>query len=256
MIYDEVASHGVQIHTGTAAERFVAGNNGAVRTAIAGGKEYPSQLAVIAVGVRPNVKLAREARITIGPTGAIKVDPRMETSVRGIFAAGDCSESLHLVSRKPFWFSLGSTANRQGRVAGANLAGGRMTFEGVLGTSIVKVFDKTAARTGLNEREAHEAGFNPVSVSITTSATAHYYPGGGKITLKLVADKGSRRLLGAQAFGDDKVDKTIDTIAAILAGKITIPEMTGLDLAYSPPYANALNTINVAAEVLEKKLGI
>ncbi|MHB9031288.1 MAG: FAD-dependent oxidoreductase, partial [Candidatus Latescibacterota bacterium] len=255
LISDEISAHGVHVLTNTAAEGFAADSDGAVRSAIAGGKEYPCQLAIIAAGVRPNVKLAREARITIGPTGAIKVDPRMETSVRGVFAAGDCSETVHLVSRKPFWFSLGSTANRQGRVAGANIAGDRKTFGGVLGTSIMKVFDKTAARTGLDEREACEAGFNPASVAITTS-TIGRYPGGGKITLKLVADQGSKRLLGAQVFGDDKVDKIIDTIAAVLTGKVAIPEMTSLDLSYSPPYSSALTTINVAAEVLEKKLGM
>jgi len=256
MILDEVSTRGVRTFTGTAAEGFSADENGDVRSVIAGGKEHPCQLAIMAIGVRPNVKLAREARIAVGPTGAIKVDPRMETSVRGVYAAGDCSETIHLVSRKPFWFPLGSTANRQGRVAGANIAGGGKTFDGVLGTSILKVFGKTAARTGLNEREAKETGFNPASIAVSTSTILQRHPGSGKITLKLVADRGSKRLLGAQAFGDGKVDKIIDTIAAVLAGKITIPGMTSLDLAYSPPYASALTTVNVAAEVLEKKLGL
>ncbi len=256
LIRAEVEAKGVRVLTGTRAERFDSGPDGTVRTAFAGGRAYPCGLGIIATGVRPTVQLAREARITIGPTGAIRVDSRMETSVRGVYAAGDCAETTHLVSRKPFWFSLGSTANKQGRIAGANIAGGRKTFDGVLGTSILKVFDKATGRTGLSEREASEAGFNLVSATVTTSTIGHYYPGSGKITLKLVADRGSKRLLGAQAFGDDKVDKVIDTVAALLTGGVPVPEITNLDLAYSPPYATALGTVLVGAELLEKKMGI
>ncbi|MDP2983312.1 MAG: FAD-dependent oxidoreductase [Candidatus Latescibacter sp.] len=256
LIREHMESKGVSILTGTGVENCSGDPNGLIRAVSAGGKEYPCGLVIVAVGVKPNTRLAREARIAVGPTGAIKVDPRMETSVRGIFAAGDCSETTHLVSKKPFWLSLGSTANKQGRVAGANIAGGRKQFTGVLGTAIVKVFDKTAGRTGLNEKEAAETDFNPVSVTVTTSTSANYYPGAKSITLKLVADRGAQKLLGAQAFGDDKVDKVIDIIATALTGKISIPELTNLDLAYSPPYSQALGTVLVAAEVLEKKLGM
>lgn len=256
LIRGHVESKGVHIQTGTGIEKCVSDEKGFVRAVIAGGKEYPCELVIVAAGVKPNVRLAREARIAIGSTGAIKVDPRMETSVRGIFAAGDCVETTHLVNKKPFWMSLGSTANKQGRVAGANVAGGKKQFTGVLGSAILKVFDKTAGCTGLNEREAAESGFNPVSVTVTTSTSANYYPGAKSITLKLVADRGSVKLIGAQSFGDDKVDKIIDIVAASLTGKISIPELTNLDLSYSPPYSPALGTVLVAAEVLEKKLGI
>jgi NADPH-dependent 2,4-dienoyl-CoA reductase/sulfur reductase-like enzyme len=255
LIREHMESKGVNILTGTAAERFL-GENGTVRAVVAGGSEHSCQIVILAAGVKPNARLAREARIVIGSTGAIKVDASMETSVRGVYAAGDCAETVHLVSRKPFWFPLGSTANKQGRIAGANIAGGRKTFEGVLGTSILKVFERTAGRTGLNEREAVEAGLNPVSVTVTTPTIPHYYPGSVNVTLKLVADRGSHRLLGAQAFGEDKVDKIIDTVATALTGKIAVSDLINLDLAYSPPYSTAIGTVLTASEVLEKKLGM
>ena len=180
----------------------------------------------------------------------------METSMRNIFAAGDCAESVNLVTGKPCWYPLGTTANKQGRVAGANIAGGKKTFEGVAGTSITKVFDITAGRTGLSEREAHESGFNPISATVTTGVCAGYYPGEGTITLKLVADSGSKKLLGAQSVGDTSVDKIIDTVATVLTGNISIPDLTNLDISYSPPYSTVLGTVVVAAGVLEKKLGL
>ncbi|MCE5249572.1 FAD-dependent oxidoreductase [bacterium] len=253
-IREHMESKGVQVQTGAAVEKIITDAKGAVRAVLAGGREYDCGIVILAAGVRPNTQLAREARIILGPTGAIKTDKYMETSARGIYAAGDCAESTHLVSGKPCWFPLGSTANKQGRVAGANIAGGRKTFNGVLGTSIVKVFDLSVGRTGLNEREAKEAGFNPLSVTVKTPVRAGYYPGGGNITLKLTADRGSQRLLGAQAFGDSTVDKVIDTVATALTGRISIPDLTNADITYSPPYSTPLGTVIVAASVLEEML--
>ncbi|MFC1650719.1 FAD-dependent oxidoreductase [Candidatus Latescibacterota bacterium] len=247
-------SKGVIIHAGCLVEKINHDSSGQVVSVISGGREHECRLAIIAAGVRPNVELAKEARIAIGATGAIKVDSRMETSSRGIFAAGDCAESIDLVSGNPCWYPLGSTANKQGRIAGANIAGGKKVFKGVLGTSIVKVFDIAAARTGLSEQKALEYGFNPVSVSFTGSAHAGYYPGKSEITLKLIADSVSKKLLGAQAFGDESVDKAIDTIAAALAGKISIPDLANLDISYSPPYSTALGTVVITAGILENKL--
>ncbi len=255
LIRAHMEEKGVTVRNGITVERFAAGPDGSVRSLVAEGTEHPCDLAILATGVRPNVRLARDARIVIGPTGAIRTDSRMETSVRGVFAAGDCAETTHLVTGKPYWFPLGSTANKEGRVAGANIVGGRKTFDGVLGTSILKVFDTTAARTGLTAKEAADAGFNPVTVTVTTPTHAGYYPGAGKITLALVADRGSHRLLGAQVFGDATADKVIDTAAAAITGKIPVAALTNLDVSYSPPYATALGAIPVAAEVLENKLG-
>jgi len=245
---------GTRIVTQANVERILGDESGTVRGIVADATEYPCEIVALSAGVRPNVKIARDARIAIGPTGAIKVDKRMETSVKDIFAAGDCAESTHLVGGRPCWFPLGSTANKQGRVAGAAIAGGKKTFPGVLGTSIVKVFDLTLGRTGLNEREAREAGFNPLSVTVTTPVRPGYYPGGGKVTLKLTADRGTQKLLGAQVHGDTTVDKIVDTVAAALTGKMTIPDFVNVDVCYSPPYAPALGTVIIAAGVLEEKL--
>ncbi len=255
-VLEHMKSKGVQVITGNRVDKFTSDSEGCVTSVVSGGKEFECQMVILATGVKPNVKLAKDARIAIGTTGGIKVDQHMETSVRGIFAAGDCVESNNLVSGKPCWYPLGSTANKQGRVAGANIAGGKKTFKGVVGTSITKVFDITAGRTGLGEGEAKQAGFNPVVATVTTPVNAGYYPGEGTVTLKLIADSGRKKLLGAQAVGDKSVDKVIDTAAAALTGNISIPDLTNIDLAYSPPYSTVLGTLIVAAGVLEKKLGL
>lgn len=254
LLLEQLSANGVRFISGRAVERFVVGPDGHVISVVAGGEEFECQLTVVAAGVRPNVRLARDARIVTGPTGAIRVDRRMETSARGIFAAGDCAESTNLVSGKPCWYPLGSTANKQGRVAGANIAGGDKTFEGVVGTSIVKVFDLAAGRTGLSEREAKEAGFSPISATVTAPARAGYYPGGGQVTLKLIADRKSKRVLGAQAVGDASVDKIIDTIAAALTGNLSLYALTTIDLAYTPPFSTPMGAVIIAAGILEEKV--
>lgn len=254
LVLEEVVKQGVMVLTGIGIDRIVTGNEGAVSAVVAGGEEHVCQMVVAATGVRPNVSLAREARIALGPTGAIRVDARMETSVRGIFAAGDCVETINLVSGRPGWYPLGSTANRQGRVAGANIAGKDKTFPGVVGTAITKVFDVAAGCTGLGDSEARESGLEPVSAVLTAPTQAGYYPGGGTVTLKLLADAETKRLLGAQAVGTRSVDKIIDTIAATLTGKLTPNDLTNLDLAYAPPYSTPLGAITIAAGMLAKKL--
>lgn len=251
-IAEYMVQSGVTVKTGTMVEQI--NGDRQVRSVIAGGAEYACELVIVAAGVQPNVGLAREARIAIGPTGAIKVDRHMETSARGIYAAGDCAEQTNIVSGKPCWVPLGSTANKQGRVAGSCLAGGRLEFPGVLGTSIVKVFDMTVARTGLNEREAREAGFDPVSVTVTVPSKAGYYPGSGKLSVTLTGDKRSRRFIGAQVTGDATADKVIDTCAAALMGKLSVDDLVNVDISYSPPYSPALGNVIVAASVLEGKL--
>ena len=254
-LLSHVRSKGVEVYTGSKVEKIEGCTEGFVRSVIVDGKEYPCGMVILASGVSPNVKLAKDAMIAIGSTGAIRVNSYMETSIRGIYAAGDCVETINLVSRKPGWYPLGSTANKQGRVAGANIVGGnKKKFEGVLGTSINKVFDLAAARTGLSESEAKAAGYQVETVMVTTPAIAGYYPGGGKVTLKLIADPIRKKLLGAQAFGDRSVDKVIDTIASALTGSVSIPDLANLDVSYAPPYAPAMGIVIVAAGILEEKL--
>ena len=253
VVTDHLTKMGVSVKTGVTVHG-IEGAGGNVTGLVTEQSTFPCEMVVVATGVVPAVELASDARITLGPTGAIKVDSRLSTSIKNIYAAGDCAESTHLVSKKPCWYPLGSTANKQGRVAGANIAGGKKSFPGVLGTTIVKVFDLAVARTGLSEQASKEAGFNPVTVTITTPARPGYYPGGGTVTLKLVADRGSKRPIGGQIIGDASVDKVVDTLAAALMGKLTLADLTAVDLAYSPPYAPALGTLIVAAGVLDEKI--
>ncbi len=245
---------GIRIMLNADVSRFVSGGD-AVRACVSGGVEYPCDIAIVAAGVRPNVELARTARITLGPTGAIRTDSRLETNIRGVYAAGDCAETVNIVSGKPFWLPLGSTANKMGRVAGANTAGGSLHFPGVAGTAIVKVFDLAVARTGLSEGEATDAGFFPIAATVTVKSRPGYYPGGGEATLTLIADRSTRSILGASAVGTAGVDKLMDTVAAALTGKLTVDDCLGLDLAYTPPFSPALGGVIVAAQVLDGKLG-
>lgn len=232
------------------------GENGRI-TAIEteSGKMIPADLVVIAIGVKPNVELAKAAGIELGKTGAIAVDSRMETRTPGIFAAGDCCETINRITGKPIWMPLGDIANLQGRVAGENIAGGNAHFPGVFGTAIFKTFKLTVAITGLSEQAAQESGFEPVSIVMTGADRARYYPGRQEYTLKLIADRKNGRLLGAQVIGSGNVDKMIDIAATALLGKLTCADLENADLAYSPPFSPVLSPLIVAAGALQNKTG-
>jgi CoA-dependent NAD(P)H sulfur oxidoreductase len=218
------------------------------------GRTIPADLVVIAIGIRPNVNLAKDAGIKIGNTSAIAVDSRMETSVPGIYAAGDCCETVNRITGQPTWMPLGDIANLQGRVAGENTAGGNTHFPGVFGTAIFKTFELTVAVTGLSEQSALESGFDPVSVVTTASDRARYYPGKQDFTLKLICDRKDGRLLGSQVVGFGNVDKMVDISATALLGNLTCGELENADLAYSPPFSPVLSPILVAASILNNKL--
>lgn len=205
---------------------------------LANGDLLPADLVICAIGVRPRVELARSAGVDLGANGAIAVDDRMQTSCgEGIFAAGDCAEARHLVSGGAVWYPLGDIANRQGRVAGTNLAGGDARFPGVLGTAIFQAFDFVCARTGLSELEARKAGFAAKTVTATVPSRARYMPGSQEINTLVVFDNVTGRILGAEAYGTDKVDKFIDTLAAAIWGNLSVDDMAEIDLAYAPPSA-------------------
>jgi hypothetical protein len=213
-----------------------------------------ADLAVIAMGVRPNCELAKTGGIALGQTGAIAVNSAMETRTPGIFAAGDCCETVNRITGKPVWMPLGDIANLQGRVAGENAAGGSAHFPGVFGTAIFKSFDLGVAMTGLSEQAALESGFDPVSVEMAGSDRARYYPGRRQFSFKLVADRRSGLVLGAQAIGTGTVDKMIDIVATALLGKLTCADLENADFAYSPPFSPVLSPVIVAAGALNKKL--
>jgi len=221
-----------------------------VRTEI---RELEADVVLMSLGVRPHVELARKAGLRIGETGAIWVNERMETSADGIYAAGDCAETTHLVTGKKVWVPLGSTANKQGRVVGINVCGGNATFPGVFGTTVFKTFDYKVAKTGLNMREARGEGFHPVQAIVRGYDRAHYYPGGKESILKVIADQETGRILGGQAMGEGPSDKLVDILAMALHGKMTCRELAAVDLAYAPPFSPALSPVIVAANVLMNK---
>jgi len=244
---------GITVLTSEGLEALL-GENGTVRRVRTPEREVPAQAVLLSLGVRPRVDLARRAGLKIGETGAIWVNEYMETSAPGVYAAGDCAETTHLVTGKKTWVPLGSTANKQGRTAGINLCGGRSIFPGVLGTAIFKVFDFNVAKTGLNMREALREGFEPLQAIVRGYGRAHIMPGGRESVLKVVADRKSGRVLGAQAVGEGPSDKFIDTVAMALQGRMTCVQLAAADLAYSPPFSPALSPVIVAANVLLNKL--
>jgi len=245
-------SNGVRVLTSTLVQSFR--GEGRVQEVHTSKGAIPADMVLLAMGVRPNVDLAREAGLELGSTGAIRVSRRMQTSDPCIYAAGDCVETTDMVTGRPAYFPLGSTANKQGRAAAVNICGGQDEFPGVLGSTICKVFDFCVARTGLTEDAAREAGFDAVSVLTPSPDREHFMPGARMIMLKLVADRKSHRLLGAQCIGPGQGDKRIDVAAtAILAG-MTVEQVVSLDLCYAPPYSPAMDNIITAANVMKNKL--
>ncbi|MGO8988410.1 MAG: FAD-dependent oxidoreductase [bacterium] len=230
------------------------GKNGKVTHIQTASRRLEADAVLMSLGIRPRVELAKQAGLRIGETGAIWVNEKMETSAEGVYAAGDCAETTHLITGKKVWVPLGSTANKQGRVVGINVCGGNATFPGVTGTTIFKTFDFNVAKTGLNMKEAEKGGFHPVQAVVKGFDRAHYYPGGKESTLKVIADKETGRILGGEAIGEGPSDKFIDILAMALHGTMTARQLASVDLAYAPPFSPALSPIIVAANVLMNKL--
>jgi NADPH-dependent 2,4-dienoyl-CoA reductase/sulfur reductase-like enzyme/rhodanese-related sulfurtransferase len=229
------------------------GNHGRVTTDKA--RNIPADLVIAAVGVRPDIDIAKGAGLEIGATGGIKVDAYMQTSDPDIFAAGDCIETTNLVTGKPVLTPMGSAANKQGRAAGANALGRRIVVKGFTGTVIVKVFDFTVAKTGLSEREARADGFDPLVTYIHPGHHAGYYPGSKPLHIKVIADRKGGRLLGAQVIGHEGVDKRIDVMATALYNGMNQEDLLHLDLAYAPPYSAARDPVVIAGAVGQNYFG-
>jgi pyruvate/2-oxoglutarate dehydrogenase complex dihydrolipoamide dehydrogenase (E3) component len=217
------------------------------------GRRLPADLVVLGLGVRPNVALAQAAGIPLGGSGGIAVDARMRTAVPGVWAAGDCVESVHRLSGQRVVVALGTHANKQGRVVGINLGGGYATFPGVIGTAVTKVCDLEVARTGLSEAEATAAGYCYVTASVDSTTRAGYFPGAKPIRVKLTAEKRSGRLLGAQIAGREGAAKRIDVLATAIWNEMSVDEVLGLDLSYAPPFAPVWDLADhVAGEVSDQ----
>jgi NADPH-dependent 2,4-dienoyl-CoA reductase/sulfur reductase-like enzyme/rhodanese-related sulfurtransferase len=218
---------------------------------LADGVFVPAELILLSVGVRAEVELAKVAGLEIGVTGGVKVNARLESSDPDVYAVGDAAETTHMLTGARTRIPLAGPANRQGRIAGANAAGGRFLYPGALGTSIVRVLHMTAGFTGLNSAQAAKAGFSFFS-SVTIDANhAGYYPGSSPMRIKILAEDGTGRLLGAQIVGEDGVDKRTDVLATAIAGRMTVFDIESLDLAYSPPFGSANDPVNTAGFVAD-----
>lgn len=254
LVQRHMESKGVRIITG-ARIQALEGEDDRVSRVVTDDETIPVDFVIIATGVRPNISLAEEAGIRIGSTGAIAVDRRMATNDPDIFAVGDCVENRCLVCQKDFYayVPLGSTANKHGRVAAINACGGNATFDGVVRSGIVKAFDFNVARTGLSEKEAAREGFDVITSVTSAPDKAHFFPTAALIAIKLVCDRKSGKLLGAQIVGAGEVDKRINVVVALLTAGANVEDLTNLDLAYAPPYSPAVdNLIDAANTVLNK----
>ncbi len=245
-------SNGVRVMTDTRVVSF-AGTE-LVEGVVTDSGTLPADMVILGVGVSPQVELARAAGLEIGPTQAIRVDDRMLTSDPDIYAAGDCVENIDIITGLPIYVPMGSTANKQGRIAAINICGGNDTFPGVLGTVVCKVFDFCVARTGLTEADAREAGYEVVTVLTGAPDREHFMPNAKALMLKLIVDRGSRRLLGAQVAGPGQGDKRIDVATTAITGGMTVDQISNLDLCYAPPYSLAMDNLITGANIAKNKL--
>jgi len=255
LLENYLTSVGVDVHTGSRVEKMVDDDSGRVSDIeTADGGRFDADLVLMAIGVRPNVALARDAGLKLGDTGAIAVDERLQTSDPDIYAGGDCVENTCLVTGGKVYMPLGSTANRHGRIIGDNVTGGSSTFPGVARTTVFKVLDYNVGKTGLNEREAREAGYDPVVSVVPKTDRPHYLKAARPFTVKLIADGETGRLLGGQILGPGEVVKRIDILATALRFGASVEDVADLDLGYAPPYSTAIDPVAHAANVVRNKM--
>jgi NADPH-dependent 2,4-dienoyl-CoA reductase/sulfur reductase-like enzyme len=256
LVHAELAAHGVEVLTGTtvqAVTRAQAGQPGRLQleaTAADGTAVTPAaDMVLVVAGVRPETTLAAEAEATLGVKGAIAVDRRMRTSLPDVLAAGDCVITHHRLLGETY-LPLGTTAHKQGRVAGENALGGNREFAGSLGTQVVKIFDQAVARTGLRDHEAAAAGFDPVTVACEADDHKAYYPGSHRIHMRVTGDRGTGRLLGVQLFGHRhaEIAKRIDIAATAIFHGMTVDAVSDLDLSYTPPLGSPWEAVQMGTQ--------
>ena len=256
---NHMIDRGVRILTGEKVTGFE-GSDGKVTAVKTSAGDIEADMVILSIGVRPNTGIAVEAGIETVAAGAIKVNKYMETNIKDIYAAGDCAENTNLITGKPAWYPMGSTANKTGRIAGHNAALEKQeevlkeSLEGVLGTTIVRLFEVNAAKTGLSEKDALKEGYEAETVLVPANDTAHYFPGYRMINTKLVVEKSTHKVLGAQIVGEGIVDKPIDTIAAAITMGARAEDLAKLDLAYAPPFSMAVGSTILSANVMLNKL--
>jgi NADPH-dependent 2,4-dienoyl-CoA reductase/sulfur reductase-like enzyme len=252
-VAEEMQQHDVEVRTGVAAEAIERDPDGRLLVHDSDGLGARADLVLVAAVVRPNTMLTISAGIERGARGAICVDRRMAASVPNVRAAGDCVETWHRVLRAPAYLPLGTTAHKQGRVAGENAVGGHRVFEGSVGTQVVKVFELAIARTGLRDTEAREAGFDPITIETETWDHKAYYPGGRHIRIRITGDRQTGQLLGAQILGpwQAEVAKRIDGYATALFAGMSVDAISDLDLSYTPPFGSPWDAVQLAAQAWE-----
>lgn len=243
---------GMRIIIGHGADEFLGKEK--VNAVSVAGEEIPADLVIVGAGVRANVELAKNAGIGLGETRSIKVNQRMETNIKDIYAAGDCTESINVITKRPTLSQLGTTAVRQAKVAGTNAAGGYATFPGVLGSAITELFDTEIGVTGLNEFFAGRAGIKTISGTITSKTKADYYPGAFPIRIKIVVEKESHRIIGGQIIGGEAVTQRVNALSFAIQKHMTIHELAKADTCYAPPVNETWEPMVLAAEIAIRKL--
>ena len=249
-IHSEMRRHGVKLALGHTVEGFEE-KDGGVDVLLKDEAPLHADMVVLAIGVSPDTQLAQDAGLELGVKGSIVVNDRMETSVPDIYAVGDAVQVKHFVTGQDVLLSLAGPANKQGRIAADNICGGDSHYTGSQGSSVIKVFDMTAATTGVNETNAKKAGLDVDTVILSPMSHAGYYPGGKVMTMKVVFEKETYRLLGAQIVGYEGVDKRIDVLATAIRAGLKATELKDLDLAYAPPYSSAKDPVNMAGFMIE-----
>jgi len=249
----ELADKGVTVHTDTPVDALVGEDR--IEAVAFDGAELAVDLAVVGVGIEPNTELLADTGIELGPGGAIRTDDYGRTNLPDVYAAGDCATATHTVTGEETWLPLGLTANRSGRAIGSTVAGEPTPVGEIAETAVVKAFDQECGRVGIvDEGAATEAGFDPVSVTITAGSRSGYYPGAAETDVTLVADRATERLLGGSIVGPDRAAIRIDTLSTALDAGMTVAEVEGLDLAYAPPFSPVWDPILTAAKVLNGQL--
>lgn len=249
-LHAKMRKKGIRLMLGSSVEGFQE-KSGTIQVLLKGEEPVSADMAVLAIGVTPDTPLAQKAGLELGIKGSILVNDRMETSVPDIYAVGDAVQVKHFVTGEDALISLAGPANKQGRIAADNICGGDSRFSGSLGSSVIKLFDMTAACTGINERAARKAGIDCDKVYLSPSSHAGYYPGARVMTMKVLFEKGTFRLLGAQIVGYEGVDKRIDVLAAAIHAGMSAADLKELDLAYAPPYSSAKDPVNMAGFMIE-----
>jgi len=255
LVENHIRAHKANVITGNGLAEFLGQNGRLTGVKLQNGTELPCELAVVAVGVKPNVKLARDAGLAVGPLGGLVVDEHMKTSDPDIYAAGDCVECRNMITGKPSYSPMGDLANLQGRVAGENVVrGDTATFPGTIQTGICKIFDHIAGTTGLSEATARKQGFDDIETVVNANPDKPVFMGAKLIVSKMIVDRKTRRLLGYQAVGPGDVSKQVTAAAMAITGKMTVDDLLALDFPYAPPFSPAIDHFITTAHIMQNKL--